>query len=129
MRPMAPSQAAIPETDLKSSAWYNDFMLRGGIDDVLGVKVFEDESVSVVVGFHRDLTNVNATFGRGARIRALWDPLARAARLHVGFRHLNRKLSAANQALDHLLAGVILAESDGRVIDMNDPADTHPPVE
>jgi DNA-binding CsgD family transcriptional regulator len=114
---------AISDGDLRASAWYNDCMLRGGVDDVLGTKLFEDDDVSVLFGLHHDARSNSASVARGSRVSTFAEPLARAARLHVSFRALNRKLSAANQALHHLLAGVILTEADGRVIEINAPAD------
>lgn len=114
---------AIADGDLRVNPWYNECMLRSGVDDVLGTKLFENNDVSVVFGLHHDAKSNSATFARSGQVRTFAEPLARAARLHVGFRTLNRKLSAANQALHHLLAGVILTEADGRVIEINAPAD------
>lgn len=114
---------AIADRELRASTWYNDFMLRGGVDDVLGTKLFENDDVSVLFGLHHDAKSNRATFSGSGRVRTFAEPLARAARLHVGFRTLNRKLIAANQALHHLLAGVILTEADGRIIEINAPAD------
>ncbi len=114
---------AIADGDLRANPWYNECMLRSGVDDVLGAKLFENNDVSVVFGLHHDAKSNSTIFPRSGQVRTFAEPLARAARLHVGFRTLNRKLTAANQALHHLLAGVILTEADGRVIEINAPAD------
>jgi hypothetical protein len=47
------------------------------------------------------------------------EPIAKAARLHLELHNLGWKSSVALRALDQLGAAVIIADSDGRVIQTN----------
>jgi DNA-binding CsgD family transcriptional regulator len=53
----------------------------------------------------------------------LFDALSNAARLHAKLRELGWRSAAALRALDQVAAGVIIVESDGRVVEMNRAAE------
>jgi DNA-binding CsgD family transcriptional regulator len=112
----------LPKTDIGQNEWYNDFIVKTGIADILGAKVYEDDHVSVLLGIHRADSSERALSQFNARMRSLRQPLARAARLHVEFRRMGRTLSAANQALQYLSVGVVLTDGDGQVLETNDLA-------
>src|SRR3984893_12901116 len=40
----------LPEPVLRRDEWYNDYLLRAGIDDALGVRLFENGSQAVLFG-------------------------------------------------------------------------------
>lgn len=113
---------SLSESDMRGNAWYNDFILKTGIADILAAKMYEDDDTIVLLGIQRGRTTDKATSQFNARVRPLLQPLARAARLHVAFRRMGRTLSAANQALQYLSVGVVLADADGHVLEMNELA-------
>jgi len=117
-----PLSRCVSEPDARRNAWYNDFILKAGVGDVLAAKIYEDEDASVLFGIQRAPASEKAVSQFNARVRALFAPLARAARLHVEFRRMGRALAAANQALQYLSAGVVLTDADGRVLEMNELA-------
>ena len=117
-----PMVRCLPKTELGRNEWYNDFIVRTGITDILGAKVYEDDHVSVLIGIQRAGSSQRALSQFNARMRSLQQPLARAARLHVEFRRMGRTLSAATQALQYLSVGVVLTDGDGQVLEANDLA-------
>lgn len=117
-----PLSRCVSATEAKRNPWYNDFILKTGVADCLAVKVYEDEDTGVLLGIQRAPSSDKAAASFNARVRSLLGPLTRAARLHVDFHRMGRTLSAANQALQYLSAGVVLTDSDGRVLEMNDLA-------
>jgi PAS domain-containing protein/DNA-binding CsgD family transcriptional regulator len=117
-----PLSRCVSDREAGRNAWYNDFILKAGIADILAAKIYEDDNTSVLVGIQRGAASDKAVSQFNARIRSLQQPLARAARLHVEFRRMRRALSAANQALQYLSVGVVLTDADGRVLEMNDLA-------
>jgi len=58
-----------------------------------------------------------------AHLQELAETLDRAARLHAELRDLGWKSSVAVRALDQFAAAVIVADSDGRVIELNRAAE------
>lgn len=114
-----PLSRCVPEREAGHNAWYNDFIVKTGIADIMAAKVYEDDSTSVLVGIQRGTATDKAVSQFNARIRSLQQPLARAARLHVAFRRMGRALSAANQALQYLSVGVVLTDADGQALEVN----------
>ena len=114
-----PMSRCVEGAEVKRNAWYNDLILKSGIAEVLAAKVYEDDDTRVLVGIQRAAASDRAVAQFNTRARDLLAPIARAARLHVEFLRMGRTLSAANQALQYLSAGVILTDSDGRVLEMN----------
>lgn len=117
-----PLSRCVSATEAKRNPWYNDFILKTGVADCLAVKAYEDDDTSVLLGIQRAPSSDRAAASFNARVQSLLAPLARAARLHADFYRMGRTLSAANQALQYLSAGVVLTDSDGRVLEMNDLA-------
>jgi DNA-binding CsgD family transcriptional regulator len=114
---------SVPAEAVAGNAWYNDFILKSGVADILAAKTYEDEDTAVLVGFLRGRGSVRAVEQFNANVRALMQPLARATRLHVAFRRMGRALSAAQQALKYLAVGVVLTDVDGHVLETNAMAD------
>src|SRR5579859_2484892 len=74
----------IPQTALRHSEWYNDYILKSGSCDCFGGKYAETLSHVVVVGLHR-ATGDNGPFpGNPEALKALISPLSSAARLNLG---------------------------------------------
>jgi DNA-binding CsgD family transcriptional regulator/PAS domain-containing protein len=113
----------LPETVLRRDEWYNDYLLEAGIDDALSVRTFENASHIVVFGVSHGIDQAPFTASGVAVLQAMLEPLAEAARLHVELHNLGWKSSVALRALDQLGAAVIIADSDGRVIQTNRAAE------
>ena len=113
---------SLSESDMRGNAWYNDFILKTGIADILAAKMHEDEETIVLLGIQRGTASEKTISQFNAHVGPLLQPLARAARLHVAFRRMGRALSAANLALQYLSVGVVLTDADGHVLETNELA-------
>jgi DNA-binding CsgD family transcriptional regulator/PAS domain-containing protein len=113
----------LPETVLRRDEWYNDYLLKAGIDDALSARLFESPSHIVVFGVSHGIDQAPFTRAGIAALQALLQPLANAARLQVELHSLRWKSSVALLALDQLGAAVIIADSHGRVIETNRAAE------
>jgi DNA-binding CsgD family transcriptional regulator/PAS domain-containing protein len=113
----------VPEALLRRNEWYNDYLLKGGIDDGVGARLFANRSHVVYFGIHHGTDQPPFATDRAAALQALVRPLRQAARLCVELHNLGRKSSVALRALDQLGAAVIIADSDGRMIQANRAAE------
>jgi DNA-binding CsgD family transcriptional regulator len=102
-----------------SNEWYNDFILKSGVTDMLAAKMYEDDETTVLLGIHRGPASDRAVAHFNAGVRALLQPLVRATRQHVAFRRMGRALAAAHQALRYLSVGVVLTDVEGHVLETN----------
>jgi PAS domain-containing protein/DNA-binding CsgD family transcriptional regulator len=113
----------VPEAVLSRNEWYNDYLVNDGIDDGIGAGLFENRSHAIYFGIHHGIDQPPFATDCPAALQALVKPLRQAARLHVELHNLGWKSSVALQALDQLRAAVIVADSDGRVIQTNRAAE------
>jgi DNA-binding CsgD family transcriptional regulator len=109
----------LPKTVLRSDEWYNDFVVRCGVRDILGVRLFENSSHAAILGIYYGLYQTRSGSADAARLKELLDPLSQAARLHVELRNMGWKSSIALRALDQLANGVLVTDGDGRIIELN----------
>jgi DNA-binding CsgD family transcriptional regulator/PAS domain-containing protein len=113
----------LPEATLRDSEWYNDFVLKSGIVDTYGVRLFDNWAYSAFIGLHQATTGPPLEPARFARLDEMFEPLNRAVRIHVEFHgNVNRAL-LASRALDHIPIGVIIADCTGRAIEINRAAE------
>jgi len=113
----------LSQTILRSDEWYNDFIVKAGIGDIVGTRLFDNASYTVIFGVHEGVYQAPFSAVGGARLQELFEPLSHAARLHAELRNLAWKSAAALRALDQLAAGVIITDGDGRVVEMNRAAE------
>ena len=113
----------LSQTILRSDEWYNDFIVKAGIGDIVGTRLFDNASYTVIFGVHEGVYQAAFSAVGGARLQELFEPLSHAARLHAELRNLAWKSAAALRALDQLAAGVIITDGDGRVVEMNRAAE------
>ena len=113
----------LPQEALRNDAWYNDFVMKAGIGDILGVQLAATPSNSVIFGVHQEIGRGPFASERVALMNSMLDPLRRAARLHLEIRSLGWQSTIALRALDRLSGGVIIVECDGRVVEMNHTAE------
>jgi hypothetical protein len=72
----------LPEAVLRRSEWYNDFVLKCGVRDILATRLIDTESHSVILGLHQQ---IGRTFpdDTASILSVLSDPLKRAALCHA----------------------------------------------
>lgn len=117
-----PLSRSLPSGAVVGNEWYNDFILKSGVADILAAKMYEDDDTTVLLGIHRGPGSGRSIAQFNAGVRALLQPLVRATRLHVAFRRMGRALAAARQALNYLSAGVVLTDVEGHVLETNELA-------
>jgi DNA-binding CsgD family transcriptional regulator/PAS domain-containing protein len=113
----------LPQGVLRSDEWYNDFIVKAGIGDIVGTRLFDNGSYTAVFGVHEGVYQAPLSAIGDARLHQMFEPLSDAARLHAELRELGWKSAAAVRALDQVAAGVIISNSDGRVVEMNRAAE------
>jgi PAS domain-containing protein/DNA-binding CsgD family transcriptional regulator len=109
----------VPEALLRRNEWYHEYLLESGVDDAVGARLLENRSHAVYFGIHHGIDQPPFATDRPAALQALVKPLRQAARLCIELHNLGWKSSVALRALDQLGAAVIIADSDGRVIQTN----------
>jgi DNA-binding CsgD family transcriptional regulator len=110
---------AIPPPDLRTDEWYNDFVRKCGVGDIIGSRIHDAGSHTISLGIHWAIGRAPLAPDHLALLQRLLDPIGRAARLQHRLHGLAWKSSAALLSLDQLAAGVIVSEGDGRVLEMN----------
>jgi len=113
----------LPETEFRRNEWYNDYLLKAGVDDAVGVRLFESASHTALFGIHHGIDQAPFTAAGIAALQELLGPLAKASRLHTELASLGWQPSIALLALDQLAAAVIVTDGDARVIEMNRAAE------
>src|SRR5205814_41409 len=113
----------LPETVLRSDEWYNGYILKSGIRDIIGTRLFDSPSCTILLSAHWGIYQELFTATAVASLRDLTDPLSNAARLHAELRELGWKSAAALRALDQVAAGVIITDGSGRVVETNRAAE------
>jgi len=109
----------LPARLLSRDEWYNDFVLKGGVRDVLGTKLHENASHMVIVGLHRAIGDTRPIPEDADALGMLMEPLRNAARLHLGLISIGFRSAIARGRLDHLHAGVVFTDGSGRIIETN----------
>ncbi len=110
---------AITQSDLRTDQWYNDFVLKCGIGDVVGSRVGEGGSHTIILGIHEGIGRAPLAPEAEASVSRLLQPIGRAAQLQQRMQEYGWRSSIALQSLDQLSAGVIVSDGTGRVIEMN----------
>jgi PAS domain-containing protein len=113
----------LPKTVLCRNEWYNEFVLRCGLGDMLGAWLFESRSHRVIFGLHQDAEQAPFAPVPAARLQELLDEVGKAARLHYQLRSLDWESAVALRALDQLATGVIVTDGAGWVIELNRAAE------
>jgi DNA-binding CsgD family transcriptional regulator len=109
----------LPQSLLDRDEWYNDYVVKGGVCDVLGGKLHESASHMSMIGLHDAIGNAGAFPGDSNALVTLMAPLCSVARLHVGLIDLGYRSAITHGRLDHLAAGALFSHGNGRLIDTN----------
>jgi len=110
---------SLPRTVLARDEWYNDFVLRVGVGDILGANIYSGPSHEAVIGLHYGLHRRGFTSAREAQVRELIGLMRKAAELHVRLNNAGWQSSVAWRALDQLTAAVIVTDRDARIVGLN----------
>jgi PAS domain-containing protein len=112
----------LPQSKLRTDEWYNDFVVRSGVGDILGTRLSDGAGQATVFGMHQPLKGALAV-PRAAWLDELFQVLSKAASLQRQLHSLRWNSSIGLRALDRLAAGVIVTDGAGRVIQMNKAAE------
>jgi hypothetical protein len=108
---------------LRKSEWYNDFVVKCGVRDIVAARLSDDRSHTEILGIHYGIHQSPSASSRAVQVNELLEPLGHASRLHAELRNLGWRSSVAFQALDQLAAGVIVTRDDRRVVELNRAAE------
>lgn len=109
----------LPNAVLARDEWYNDFVVRAGVGDILGANLYSGPSHEAVIGLHYGLHQHGFSAKHEARARELLGLMQKAAALQVRLNNLGWQSSAAWRALDQLAAAVIITDRDARIVGLN----------
>ena len=108
-----------PERFLARNEWYNDFIVAGGLRDVLGGKLYESATHIFLIGLHREIGD-SGPFPRDyAALAELSGTLAQAARLHAGLLDAGMNAALDQEAVDRMSTGVVFVDEDARIVRLN----------
>jgi DNA-binding CsgD family transcriptional regulator len=115
----------LPRTLLRGDEWYNGFLLKSGLKDLLAVRLYETSTHVVYFELHRGVGGVPLPVESRPDLMKLLEPLTKAARLRIELRKagLDHRARLGRQALEYLSTGVIIVDQDGRAIDLNQAAE------
>ena len=109
----------LPEPELRRSEWYNDFVLKCGVRDIIAAQIGNTGAQTVVFGIHEGIGEKPLRTSHLKRLNRLLEPLGRAAEVQLRLRELGWKSVIAARAFDQVSTGVIVVDADGSVIEMN----------
>jgi DNA-binding CsgD family transcriptional regulator len=109
----------LPQSVLRYDEWYNDFVLRGGVRDILGTKLHESASHKVLFGLHRAIGDERQFPEDIEALHTLLPHLCNAAGLRVGLIDTGYRPAITGGGFDHVGAGVVFANGDGTVVETN----------
>jgi len=59
----------LSQTILRSDEWYNDFIVKAGIGDIVGTRLFDNASYTVIFGVHEGVYQAPFSAVGGARLQ------------------------------------------------------------
>jgi DNA-binding CsgD family transcriptional regulator len=110
---------SLPQSVLRHDEWYNEWLLRGGICDILGTTLYESRSRKMSVGLYHAIGDVGPFPRSEIQLHALMPFLGNAARLHVGLIDAGYRSALGRGGIGQLAAGAISTDKDGRIVDTN----------
>lgn len=113
----------LPPELLARDEWYNDFMLRSQVADIVGARLLDKDLHTAMFGIHLGTKGAPLSPRMSEAMTKLFEPLGKAAMLHFESRSLGWKSAAALRVLDLIHIGLLLVEADGRVVEMSRAAE------
>jgi DNA-binding CsgD family transcriptional regulator len=108
---------------LRHDEWYNDYLLKGGVRDILGTKLHESPAHMVIVGLYRAVGDPHPDPWDLEAVQALMPFLRNAASLHLGLIDIGYRSAIVHGRIDHLAAAVMFTDADGRIVETNQAAE------
>ena len=105
--------------ELCRNEWYNGFVLKSGVRDIIAAQLTNTGTHTVVLGIHEGIGEKPLPISRLKRLNRLLEPLRRAAEVQLRLRELGWKSAVAARAFDQVSTGVIVVDAYGSVIEMN----------
>jgi DNA-binding CsgD family transcriptional regulator/PAS domain-containing protein len=109
----------LPGSILRSDEWYNEWLLRGGICDILGTTLYESPSRKMSVGLYRAIGDAGPFPRDAEQLQALMPMLRNAARLHVGLIDAGYRSALGRASIEQLAAGAIFTDGEGQIVETN----------
>ena len=109
----------VPRSVLRRDEWYNDYVLKGHVCDILSAKLHESQSHTVFLGLQRAVGDPGPFPRDMEALQTLMTPLRKAAGLHVGLIEIGYHAALARGGLDYLSAGMIFTDANGRIVETN----------
>jgi DNA-binding CsgD family transcriptional regulator len=107
----------VPGAVLRKDEWYNDFVLKMGVRDIIGVQILERRSHIGLFGIHQ-ASRRQLDLSRSELSRLL-TTLHSAADVQFELESQRWRSAIALSALDEVVAGVVFTDSDARVVETN----------
>jgi DNA-binding CsgD family transcriptional regulator/PAS domain-containing protein len=109
--------------ELRTDEWYNDYLLKCGIGDLLACRIHASAFCTIVLGVHEATGRPQLAPRNVAKLNRLLKPMGRAVGLAEQLQEHGWRSSIALQSLDQLSAAVIVSDGEGRVIELNQVAE------
>jgi DNA-binding CsgD family transcriptional regulator len=113
----------LPQSKLRHDEWYNDFLLKAGVCDILGTKLHESPAHMVIVGLYRAVGDADPHPWDLGAVQALMPSLRNAASLHLGLIDIGYRSAIVRGRIDHLAGAVMFTDTDGRIVETNQAAE------
>jgi DNA-binding CsgD family transcriptional regulator len=110
-------QLAAPE--LLRNEWYNEFVLKSGVRDIVAAQVSNTGSHTAVFAIHEGIGEEPLPPEHRRRLDQFLEPLRRAAEVQLRLRELEWKSDVVARAFKHVTTGVIVVDAHGLVVEMN----------
>jgi DNA-binding CsgD family transcriptional regulator len=117
------SESLCPAPEMKKKEFYNDLLVRGGIEHALFELVENSKSCVAAVALYRDKSHVEFGDSELKILQFLAPHLRRAFDLYRGFATLKSRAEGVERALDMVSTGVVLLDSKCRIVLANHVAE------
>jgi DNA-binding CsgD family transcriptional regulator len=114
---------SLPQRALRHDEWYNDFLLKGGVRDILGAKLHESPSRMIILGLHCAAGDFDPFLPDMEALQQLMPVLGKAARLHVQLIDSGLRSAITHGDLKYPSDGVFFTDANGQVVEMNPAAE------
>ena len=113
----------VPQSVLRDNEWYTEFFLKGGVSDLLTVKLYESRSHMAIFTLHQAVADRHPVPRNREALQSLMPALTGAARLQVELIDHGIRSAITGSGLEHPTAGVIFTDGDGRIVETNQAAE------
>jgi DNA-binding CsgD family transcriptional regulator len=104
---------------VRTSEFYNDFLLRHGFRYAAGIRLLGDDRESAMLGFNRSSRQEPFTIEERQTLVAIYPHLARALRLRRALRRASEHAARRQAMLDRFHTAAFLVDASGQVLEHN----------